>query len=340
MIARHKLCLVAVAAWIVAVAGASSALAFCSSCSGSAAPAYSVGYAAPVTYSAAYAPTYTTAYAPTYTTYYRSGWNWGGWWGRSNRSVWGTPTTTYYAPVYTAGYATTAYYAPSVAYAAPTCSTCTASYAPACSTCGTCSTCTASYAPACSACSTCGGCSSCDAGVITTAGVATVSSGCPSCSAGTVTQSTYLESTPSSSTSTTSTTEPSPTLAPNANVAPERTLQQADKPITPEPAADAGGAGVAPGEHGSTSTPTSGKESSSESGGTSSADDPSAQFEAPKLLDPNDRTAARHMAPVWTAVYHKVNGAAPAAQAIAHQRPTTGPSQEELDAAGWASAGE
>jgi hypothetical protein len=113
-------------------------------------------------------------------------------------------------------------------------------------------------------------------------------------------------------------------------------MQQTDKPITPEPAADAGGTTSTPGAGGSISSPAGGSDGSS----AAPESDPSAQFEAPKLLDPNDRTAAKHMAPVWTAVYHKVSGAAPAVQTISHQQTTPAASQEELDAAGWASASE
>jgi hypothetical protein len=121
--------------------------------------------------------------------------------------------------------------------------------------------------------------------------------------------STYVPQTSGSSTS----SEPSPTLAPDANVAPERSTIEtqkpvpADPPLQPEPA----------------STDTT---------------DESATFQAPKLLDPNDRTAERHMAPVWTAVYHKVGGAAPAAQPIAVQ--ASSQSQAERDAVGWTSAAE
>jgi hypothetical protein len=291
---------------------ASSALAYCSSCNSGVAPAYSVGYAAPATYTTAYAPTYTTAYAPTYTTAYapaytttNSGWYPGYWLGRANRSIWGVPQTTYYAPTYTAAYATTAYYAPTTSYyagyAAPACSTCTASYAPACSSCSTCSTCTASYAPACSACSTCG----------TT--VVSGASSCPNCTAGTVSQAAYTESTPSSTyvppTSGSTSTEPTPSLDLDELVPHERSMD-VQKPVTPEPApAD-----------------------------DTEASDESANFQAPTLLDPNDRTAQRHMAPVWTAVYHRIGGAAPAVQPISHSEPTSSAEQAEADAAGWTSA--
>ena len=107
MIARHQLCVVAVTMVLAISFSASSALAYCSSCNSGVAPAYSVGYAAPATYTTAYAPTYTTAYAPTYTTAYapaytttNSGWYPGYWLGRANRSIWGVPQTTYYAPTY------------------------------------------------------------------------------------------------------------------------------------------------------------------------------------------------------------------------------------------------
>ena len=68
------------------------------------------------------------------------------------------------------------------------------------------------------------------------------------------------------------------------------------------------------------------------------ANDESANFQAPKLLDPNDRTAQRHMAPVWTAVYHRVGGAAPAVQPVSDVKPMSGAEQQEADAAGWTSA--
>ncbi len=170
MTAQPKLRAFAITASMVLLANVfamgftSRAAAFCSSCNGGAAPvAYSAGYAAPVAYQAAYAPApvaYQAAYAPApvvYTTAYapaNTGWYPGRWLGRVNRSIWGVPNTTYYAPTYTAAYAPTY----TAAYAAaPTCSSCSAatvSYAPA----STCSTCSASYAPA-PACSTCSACS-------------------------------------------------------------------------------------------------------------------------------------------------------------------------------------
>ena len=71
-----------------------------------------------------------------------------------------------------------------------------------------------------------------------------------------------------------------------------------------------------------------------EAGGDAADDatgDSATNLQAPKLFDPNDRTAQRHPAPVWTAVYHKVSGAESAAQTISWQ-------QVERDAEGWSSA--
>lgn len=303
MIAKPTLPLFALLTAFVVAFCTSEALAVCASC-GVPTATYSAAYVAPVSYQVAYAPaTYTTAYAPTYTTY-SSGWYPGYWLGRVNRSIWGYPTTTYYAPTYTAAYA------PSYSYAsyAPACSSCSAGYAPACSTC---STCTASYVPA---CSTCGTCSTCGVSYAPVCDACAVSgSTCATCAAGSVTQATYTETVaaPASTTyGTTSTanTEPTPALSPNANVPPERTTREAEKPATadpplqPEPKADADDASTT-------------------------------NIEAPQLFDPNDHTAQHHPAPVWTAVYHKTVGSEPKTQTVSFQ-------QAEIDAEGWTSASE
>lgn len=321
---------------VVVVGFASSAMAFCSSCNAGA-PAYSAGYAAPVAYQAAYAPAYaapayttayaptyntayapvayTTAYAPAYTTY-NSGWYPGRFLGRVNRSIWGQPTTTYYAPTYTAAYAPaytagyaptyTAGYATTAYYAAPACSSCSAGYAPA-PACSTCSACSASYAPACSSCSTCDACSG---------SVSVVEAPCSNCTASAVAPAAYTETVVAppaastygtQSTPSTATQEPTPALPPDANVPGERTLREADKPAPADPL-----------ELEPTAEP---------------ADDSATNLQAPKLFDPSDRTASRHPAPVWTAVYHKVSGTKAAAQPISWQ-------QAERDAEGWSSAAE
>jgi hypothetical protein len=60
--------------------------------------------------------------------------------------------------------------------------------------------------------------------------------------------------------------------------------------------------------------------------------DSSTYFQAPKLFDPNDRTARRSIAPVTTAVYEQpVSYRRASAQRITRQ-------QAESDAAGWISA--
>jgi len=109
-------------------------------------------------------------------------------------------------------------------------------------------------------------------------------------------------------TTTTPSMERQPTIDPSQNVPAVRTPREADKPVPadpldlpPEPAADSDGSAT--------------------------------HLQAPQLFDPNDRTAQRHMAPVWTAVYHTTSGAEPTAQPVAWQ-------QIEQDAAGWSSAGE
>jgi hypothetical protein len=141
-----------------------------------------------------------------------------------------------------------------------------------------------------------------------------VESSCPNCTASAVAPASYSEtvvappamstygtqSTPSSATQ-----EPTPALPPDANVPPERTLQKADKPAPADPLE---------------------LEPKAEP-----ADDSASQMQAPKLFDPSDRTASRHPAPVWTAVYHKVSGAEAVAQPISYQ-------QAEQDAEGWTSA--
>jgi hypothetical protein len=60
--------------------------------------------------------------------------------------------------------------------------------------------------------------------------------------------------------------------------------------------------------------------------------DGSTFFQAPKLFDPNDRTAQRSVAPVTKAVYHK-----PVAYRTVSTRPITA-EQAQQDAVGWTSA--
>jgi hypothetical protein len=104
--------------------------------------------------------------------------------------------------------------------------------------------------------------------------------------------------------------EPQPSLAPTENPPTERTYREADKPEPAEP-------------------PTVNPEPQGES-----TDENATNMQAPQLFDPSDRTAQRHPAPVWTAVYHKSAASAqPSALNISLQ-------QAELDAEGWSSASE
>jgi hypothetical protein len=296
------------------------------------APATTTVAYAPATYTAGYVPaTYTAGYAPA-TTY-----------------------AAYYQPTYAVGYAPVSTCSTCAAptcstCAAPACSTCSASYAPACSTC---STCTASYAPtcttcampttvsevvlrpvcdSCSGCSTCGSCSSCSscggscpscssgsgcsscgaAPVVTQAVYEQPASGCSSCGAGqpapvtTVAPSTYANPAPS-----TYRLEPQPTLAPAQSAPPQSTFRETQKP-EPAPATDSAPI-LQP-------TPQKGP-----------MDGSSTNLEAPKLLSPQDRTAQRNPAPVWTAVYNKPASGKTAIQTVSRQ-------QAVDDASGWVSA--
>jgi hypothetical protein len=104
--------------------------------------------------------------------------------------------------------------------------------------------------------------------------------------------------------------EPQPSLAPMENPPAERTYREADKPepadapaLNPEPQSDA-------------------------------TDENATNLQAPQLFNPGDRTAQRHAAPVWTAVYHKPRAnSQPTIQNISWQ-------QVQRDAEGWSSASE
>jgi hypothetical protein len=84
------------------------------------------------------------------------------------------------------------------------------------------------------------------------------------------------------------------------------------------------GTGLQPGPGSDTTTP----------GGTGDAEkDNSTYFEAPKLFNPKDRTAARSIAPVRTALYEQ-----PASMhQISAQRTVITAEQAQQDAAGWMS---
>jgi hypothetical protein len=109
-------------------------------------------------------------------------------------------------------------------------------------------------------------------------------------------------------------TSPGPALAPAEQVGPRQTFQKPaeNSAIEPTPANGSTPSGTAP----------------------STGSDPSATyFEAPKLFNPNDRTASRVAAPVRNALYEKPVSYRPAS--------FTGhitAAQVQEDAAGWTSA--
>jgi hypothetical protein len=301
MIAKHKQWMFALVALAAVAALASNASAQCATCGVPAVASY-----APATYSVGYAPVaYTTAYAPATT-----GWYPGYYMDRIRANWWSrrAATTAYYPTTYAVGYAPTAAYAsyaPAVSYAsyAPAvsgCSTCTVGYAPACSTC---SACTVSYAPACPGCAV--GCADCAPATMVTQASYVEPAGCPTCAGGSTT-STPTYSMPSQ------TATPQPQIAPSESVPSERTYQETQRPIEPEPATQ--------------------PEPAMQPEPAGDVSEESAKFEAPQLFNPSDRTAELHQAPVRTAVYHKPLGSAPSkVQTVSHR-------QAELDADGWVSA--
>ncbi|MEX0610485.1 MAG: hypothetical protein WD229_00065, partial [Pirellulales bacterium] len=114
-----------------------------------------------------------------------------------------------------------------------------------------------------------------------------------------------------------------PSLEPGANVPSDRQQQDAQRPPT-------NGTNGINGEQQSIQ-PEPGSETN-EKDPYDPNDDSSTYFQAPKLFDPNDRTAQRSIAPVTTALYEK-----PASfRHVSTQRITL--QQAELDAAGWVSA--
>lgn len=278
-------------------------------------------------YSAYYQPAAYTAYSPVaYTSYYGGGWYPGYWLDRVRARVWGSPRTyvaaypaTYqaayapsysvgYRPAYSVGYATS-YAAPAVSSGCSSCSSYSAGYSP-------CSSCTTGCDP-CSTCSTCAapavgqavyqqptGCASCatPAAVVAPAPSVPAPQGVTTPSPTPAPQSTY------------GTQNGAPSLGPGATV-PER-QQETQRPangtqqeVQPEPGSD-----------------TNGTDPYEVDG------DSSTYFQAPKLFDPNDRTAQRSIAPVITALYEKpVSYHNVVAQRITLE-------QAHLDAAGWISA--
>jgi hypothetical protein len=331
---RRALCAIAVFAVLLVAAKTKAAC-----CGGWGTTAYY-----PSTYNTYYAGSYAASYPAAYqTSYAGTGWYPGYYWDRIRTRLWGSPTT------YVAAYPGTAYYAsyaPSygVSYA-PTYAA--ASYsAPACASCSTCQSCTAGHAP----CSTCGvqqvtlrpvcttACSSpCDA-------CASDCSGCSTCAGQVVTQTSYER--PACATcngSSTvhveqgSSTTPSPDVAtPPPTFGTQETTGAGEKPALP---ADSS----VPGEQLQNKPPTNGAESQPGPGDDTEttpakelykveSTDSATMWEAPKLHDPNDRTAQRSIAPVKNALYKQPAGY----RTVSMQRVSA--EQARKDAIGWTSA--
>jgi hypothetical protein len=113
-------------------------------------------------------------------------------------------------------------------------------------------------------------------------------------------------------------TETQPSIAPGEQVSPERsTFRQEPASTAPTDTAPAPGGdseGIDPYDP--------------------SKDNGASYFQAPKLFDPNDRTARRHIAPVTKALYEK---------SVAYRSVSARPislKQAQQDATGWTSASE
>jgi hypothetical protein len=290
----------------------------------------------PSSYNTYYGGSYAAAYPTTYQTY-SSGWYPGYYWNQVRARLWGSPstyvaaypTTTYaasYAPTHSVSYAPTysASYSPAYAtsYAAP------AAYAPS----STCSSCTAGYAPvqqvtmrpACAPCSPCAACPTCP---VPTA-VTQTSYQQPACECAaapaqqnvTTSSSTPTEAPPQTfdpSTSTNGGSSDRPSVPADSGVPVEREEQK--------PPVNGTDVQPAPGDDDEESKEFDPYDT------TNSSSDSSTYFEAPKLHDPNDRTAQRGVSTVKTAVYKQPVSY----RSVSTQRVTD--EQARQDAIGWTS---
>lgn len=287
-------------------------------------------------YSANYPATYQTAYAGT-------GWYPGYWWDRINTRLWGSPstyvaaypTTTWaasYAPSYSASYApavtTASFVAPSACGSCSTCQSCTAGYSP-CSTCGVQQVtlrpvCATACSPPCATCvSGCSTCSSCAGQVVTQASYEQ-----PACATCNGSSPVHVQQEPPAPSPEPAT--PPPTFAqPSATGASEKPALPADSSV--------------PGEQQQNKPPTNGAESQpgpgEDTGATPEKElykventDSATMFQAPKLHDPNDRTALRSIAPVKNALYKQ-----PVSYRDVSMRRVSA-EQARQDAIGWTSA--
>lgn len=295
-----------------------------------------------------YPTTAYTAYSPVAAPVYRTGWYPGYWWNRIGARLWGSPSTyvaayptTFAAPTYTAAYAPAYSAGYAASYAAPVagCSSCasySASYAPApCSTCASpCTSCT-------TACSPCSACTTCAAPAVTQAvyqqPAIQPAPGCATCGTTVVQPGAIVTSTPVPDVAvpmpeSSATPTPAPQSTFNGQNGAPSLPQEADVPAQREE--------QKPPTNGTSVTPVQ-PEPGTDSNGTDPYDvngangDNSTYFQAPKLFDPNDRTAQRSITPVRTAVYEQ-----PVSYyGISAQRATAITEQQAVaDAAGWVSA--
>jgi hypothetical protein len=291
MTANRKRVIVGLAAVALVALAGTQAMAQCFSCG------ETIAYQ-PVTYQT-YSPVAYETYRP-YTSWYP-----GYWIGRMNNYVWGRPLLpsyhAWYRRAYMVGYTPTTmtYYAPATSCCAPaeSCSSCTSYYSP-CSTCSTVSQvvmqpiCSDACTTTCDPCA--GACSSCPTGV----SQATYET--PACGNCAVAQPAPVAAPPVvAPPAAAPPVTPPPTLSPSETPSPERTYRDkpVDNSVMPAPA-------------------------------ESENDKNSTYFEAPKLFNPQDRTAERNAAPVYNAVYHKV----------ASQTAAEPVSVRQYDASGWVSA--
>jgi hypothetical protein len=269
-----------------------------------------------------YQPTPVTAFSPVVVQQSQPGWYPGFFLDRIRTRLWGAPNTfvavqptTFVAarPVFATSYV--ANFAPVSSCSG--CSSFTASYSP-CSTCAPVQQVTMQPVCGCDPCSTCSSCPTSQ-----TFGVSQASyqepSGCNCATNGTtivVPNGTVV--TPGSQQSSMSTGQPQ--IPANEPTPAERSMQKvpangSGQEVETPPAGDATGDG-------------------SNGDQTSEGSESATFFQAPKLFDPNDRTAQRRIAPVRTALYEKPAGYQP----VSAKRATITSQQAERDAAGWTSA--
>jgi hypothetical protein len=294
-----------------------------------------------------YAGSYSASYPAMYTTNYSGGWYPGYWMDRIRTRLWGSPSTyvaayptmahsASYAPTYAASYAptyaTTSYAAPAYS-SSSTCQSC--SYAPACSTCSQ----QVTLRPVCATCTT--GCATCPSCTVPS-GVTQTSyqqQPCPTCANGQAHVQTQTQTQQNGAPSPTPAEHSIQTFDSTGTMNGATNGTAADQPSVPE--------NTPPVERQEQKPPVNGDTTGAQPApGDDTTEDPevapykvngesSTYFEAPKLHDPNDRTAQRGvLAPVKTAIYKQAAGY----RSVATQPQRVTAEQARQDAIGWTSA--